>query len=113
MPHLPDGISVEATGEGALYRWRVLPPHPGLIAFFGILRWPIPWAPVGSLKAKMETLEPGKANSSDVEALLGPPVRVHRNESGYDDWDYWFWKPGPRAAFQFQDGVMYGRAVNE
>jgi hypothetical protein len=37
MPHLPDGISVEATGEGALYRWRVLPPHPGLMVFFGIL----------------------------------------------------------------------------
>jgi len=34
---LPDGISAEGIGEGAVYRWRVLPPHPGLIAFFGIL----------------------------------------------------------------------------
>jgi hypothetical protein len=34
---LHDGISVAATGSGVMYRWKVLPPHPGLIAFFGIL----------------------------------------------------------------------------
>jgi hypothetical protein len=48
-----------------------------------------------------------------VEAILGPPVRVHRDEFGYDAWDYWFWKEGPRAQFQFRDGVLYGRSVNE
>jgi hypothetical protein len=42
-----------------------------------------------------------------------PPVRVHRNESGYDVWEYWFWKQRPRAEFQFLSGVSYGRQVSE
>ena len=37
MSHLPVGISAEAMGEGAVYRWRVLPPHPALVLFFGVL----------------------------------------------------------------------------
>lgn len=97
--------------EIALHPADVLPVPP---AEWASLRWPIPWTPVGSLKAKVETLETGKATKpSDVEAVLGPPVRVHRNESGYDVWEYWFWKAGPRANFHFQDGVLYGREVNE
>jgi hypothetical protein len=96
--------------EVALHPVDILPVPA---AEWASLRWPIPWAPVGSLKTTVETLETGKAKPSEVEALLGPPVRVHRNESGYDVWEYWFWKPGPRAEFQFQDGVLYGRGVNE
>ena len=105
--------------ESVIRLWKVeVAPHPADIvpvpaAEWASLRWPIPWAPVGSLKTTMETLEMGKAKPSEVEALLGPPVRVHRNESGYDVWEYWFWKQGPRAQFHFQNGVLYGRQVNE
>lgn len=34
---LPDGIKSETTGEGTVYRWRVLPDKPGLIIFFSVL----------------------------------------------------------------------------
>ena len=51
--HLPDGISAEAMGEGAVYRWRVLPPHPALLAFVGALAaafgtlWSLASIPIG------------------------------------------------------------------
>ena len=111
---LPDfkqeGVTRLRKVEVALRPGDILPVPP---AEWASLRWPIPWAPVGSLKTKVETLKTGEAKPSEVEALLGPPVRVHRNESGYDVWEYWFWKQGPRAKFHFQDGVLYGREVNE
>jgi len=105
--------------EGVTRLWKVVVAlHPGWIlrvppAEWASLRWPIPWAPVGSLKTKVETLKMGEAKPAEVEGLLGPPTRVYRSDSGYDVWDYWFWKEGPMAEFKFQDGVMYGRGVNE
>lgn len=34
---LPEGIQVEPSGSGAIFRWRVLPGSPGLIIFFAAL----------------------------------------------------------------------------
>jgi hypothetical protein len=73
------------------------------------LRYPIPWGPPETAKPKLEVLEVGRSPSAGVETLLGPPVRITRNEAlGYDTWHYWYWKEGPYLEFSVKDGVLYG-----
>jgi len=80
---LPEGIQVEPSGGGTIFRWRVLPGSPGLIIFFAALALLVlslgllgVFLLVGAVSDLLNVLESAFKGYADFEIIVAGIVLV-------------------------------------